>query len=224
MSSSGSAAQLTSTNGPAAPMAELMDLPGDELLPRAVLAGDEHAAVGRRRHGNLLAELAHGTALAHHRVPAIDAGPQRAILGLEPPLPQRVAHRQDGLLERQGFLDEVEGPELRGLHGRLDVRVAGDHDDLRVHMPIAQPLERHQPIDAGQPDIEQHDLIRPPANLIETRLAAVHGVHRVPFVAEHAAKRRPHARLIVDDQNRGHGPLLTVGFSPTPATLPAAQS
>ena len=204
-------------------MAERVDLPRHEFLAGAVLAGDEHAAVGRRRHGDLLAQLAHRTALADHRVAAIDARPQRAILGLEPALPQRVAHRQHGLLERQRLLDEVERPELRGLDRRLDVGVAGDHDDLRVDVPIAQPLERHQAVDARQPDVEQHDLVRLPANLVETRLAAVDGVHRVAFVAEDAAERRPHARFVVDDQNGGHGLLLTWLLTDA-ATLPAARS
>ena len=67
ISSSGIAAQLTSTNGAVPAAAERVDGARDELLAGAVLAVDEHAAVGRRRHRDLLAQLAHRVALADHR-------------------------------------------------------------------------------------------------------------------------------------------------------------
>ena len=40
----------------AVPVAERMNLPRDQLLARPVLAGNQHAAVGRRRHRDLLAQ------------------------------------------------------------------------------------------------------------------------------------------------------------------------
>ena len=178
-----------------------MNLPRHEFFAGAVLARDEHPAIGRRRHRDLLAQFTHRAALADHRVAAIDARAQGAILGLEPALPQRVAHRQHRLLERQRLLDEIERPQLRGLDGRLDVGVARDHDDLRVHVTIAKPFQRHEAVDSWQPDVEQDHLVRPPADLIETRLTAVDGVHRVPFVAQDAAERCPHARFVVNDQD-----------------------
>ena len=73
--------------------AQRVDRAGDQLLARPVLAVDQHAAVGRRRHRHLLAQLAHRVALADHRLMAIDARPQRPVLGLEAPLAQRVRAR-----------------------------------------------------------------------------------------------------------------------------------
>ena len=81
---------------------------------------------------------------------------QRAVLGLEPPLPDGVADDQHGLLERQRLLDEVERAQLDRAHRRLDVAVAGDHHDRRVDLPLAQPRQRGQAVHAGQPDVE-HD-------------------------------------------------------------------
>ena len=112
ISSSGIAAQFTSTNGRRAARLDRVDRPRDQFLAGAVLAVDQHAAVGRRRHRHLLAQLAHRVALAHHRLRAIDARAQRAILGLEPALPQRVADDEHGLVERERLLDEVEGAHL----------------------------------------------------------------------------------------------------------------
>ncbi len=103
------AAQFTSTNGPLRAPAVRVQRARDQLLAGAVLAEDEHAAVGRRRQRDLLAQLAHHRALAHHHVAAIDLGPQVAVLGLEHPLAQGVADDQHGLVERERLLDEVEG-------------------------------------------------------------------------------------------------------------------
>ena len=68
-------------------------------------------------------------------------------------------------------------------------------------MPLAQPLERHQPVDAGQPDVEQDDVVAAPADLLETGLAALDGIDGVALVAQHAAERRAHAGFVVNDQD-----------------------
>ncbi len=107
-----------------APAAQGVHGARDELLARSVLTEDQHAAVGRRRHRDLLAQLPHDEALAHHLAGAIDARAQRAVLGFEVPLPQRVADDEHRLLERQRLFDEVERADLDGLHRRLDVAVA----------------------------------------------------------------------------------------------------
>ena len=88
----------------------------------------------------------------------IDARAQRAVLGLEPALVQRVADDEHRLLERQRLLDEVEGAHLDRADRRLDVAVAGDQHDLRVDLPLAQPRQRREAVHAGQPDVE-HDQI-----------------------------------------------------------------
>ena len=108
ISSSGIAAQLTSTNAAVRRRLSRVDRARDELLAGAVLAVNQHAAIGGRGHRDLLAELAHRVALADHRQIAIDPGAQGAVLGFEPPLSQGVAHDQHGLVERQRLLDEVE--------------------------------------------------------------------------------------------------------------------
>ena len=183
--------------------AQRVDRARDELLAGAVLAVDEHAAVGRRRHRHLLAQLAHRVALAHHRLVAIDAGAQRAVLGLEPALPQRVADDEDGLLERQRLLDEVERAHLDRADRRLDVAVAGDEDDLRVDLPLAQPRQRREAVHARQPDVEHDQIDRPARDALEALFAARDGLDGVALVAQHAAQRRPHAGLVVDDQDGG---------------------
>ena len=134
----------------------------------------------------------------------VDAGAQREVLRLEMPLAQRVADDQDGLLERQRLLDEVEGAHLDRAHGRLDVAVAGDDDHLRVDLPLAHARQRRQAIHAGQPDVEDDDVEGAPAQALEAGLAAVDRVDVVSLVAQHPAQRAADAGLVVNDQNRWH--------------------
>jgi hypothetical protein len=143
-------------------------------------------------------------ALAHHDVLPIDPGTQRAILGFQIALPQRVAHHEHRLLERQWLLDEIERAHLDRPHGRLDVAVARDHHHLRIDAPLPQPLQRHQPVHAGQPDIQHDDVVGRARGTIETFLAAGRRLDIEPLIAQDRAQRRAHARLVVNNQNGGH--------------------
>src|SRR2546427_744980 len=60
-----------------------MDSPGDELLAAAVLAVDQHAAVGGRRCRDLIAERADRRALADDLGPLLEARAERRVLPLE---------------------------------------------------------------------------------------------------------------------------------------------
>ena len=141
----------------------------DELLAGPVLAVDEHAAVGRRRHGDLLAQLDHRMAVADHRELPVDVGPQRAILRFEMPLAKRVPHDEDGLLERERLFDEIERAHLDRANGGLDVSVARDQHDLRVGLALPQALQRREAIDARQPDIEDDEVVRAPRQAVRDR-------------------------------------------------------
>jgi hypothetical protein len=73
--------------------------------------------------------------------------------------------------------------------------------DGRVEAAIAQALERDEPVDARQPDVEQDEVVRAAAHLLQARLAALDDVDVVALVAQHAGQRRAHARLVVDNQD-----------------------
>ncbi len=167
--------------------AHRVDAARDELLAGAVLAVDQHPAVGRRGHRHLLAQLRHHVALAHHRQPAIDVGAQRAVLGLEPPLTDGVADDEHGLLERERLFDEIERAQLDRAHRRLDVAVARNHHHGRVDAALAQPRQRDQPVHSRQPDVEHDDVVRRARHAVEARLA---GLHRLDLVALRRAARR----------------------------------
>ena len=172
---------------PRAPAAHGVDVARHQLLAGAVLAVDQHPAVGRRRHRDLLAQLHHRVALADHRVLRVDLRAQRLIFGLEPPLPQRVADDEHRLLQRQRLLDEIERAHLDPADRRLDVAVPRDHDDLRFDLPLAHARERGEPIHSRQPDVEDDDVVGLAAEALEARFPAVDRIDLVAFIAEDTA-------------------------------------
>ena len=199
------AAQLTSTNGAGAAPAHRVDVARHQLLAGAVLAEDEHAAVRRRGHRDLIAQARHRQALADHRVLRVHLGAQRQVLGLQPALAERVADDEHGLVERQRLLDEVERAHLDGAHRGLDAAVAGDDHHLGVAVPLAHAGQRRQTVHARQPDVEHDHVVGLAAEPIETGFPAVHRVHGVALVAQHAAKGAADAGFVVDDEDgRGH--------------------
>ena len=113
------------------PAALLMDQPGGQLLARPALARDQDPAVGRGDPPDLLPEPLDGLALPDERVAGLEALAELDVLLLEPVLAEGVLDGQDDLVEREGLFQEVEGPELGRLDGRLDRAVAGDDHDLR---------------------------------------------------------------------------------------------
>ena len=150
---------------------------------------------------DLLAQLADLVALADHHEAAIDVRAQCAIFRFELALTERVAHDEDRLVERERLFDEVERAHLDRADGGLDVAVARDDDDFRVDAALAQARQSRQAIDAGQPHVEQDDIHRLASDHGETRFPTRHRLDVVPFVAQHARKRGPHARFVINDQN-----------------------
>ena len=69
---------------------------------------------------------------------------------------------------------------------------------------LARMRERLQPVHSRQPDVEHDDVVPMSCEALEARLAAVHGVHVVSLVAQHAPQRASDTRLVVDDQNGRH--------------------
>ena len=101
----------------------------NELFAGTALTVDQHAAVGRRGDGNLLAQRFHGNAVADNLVAVTQFASQQLVFIFEAALLNGVANQNDDLLKRKWFLDEIEGAELRGPHGCLDCAVTGNHDD-----------------------------------------------------------------------------------------------
>ena len=89
--------------------------------------------------------------------------------------------------------------------------------------PLAQPRQRREPVDAGQPDVEHDHVEAGVQRAVEAGLAGLDGFDLVALVAQHAAKRRPRTP-------GSSSTIRTVGFmkldahSSTHSSLPHSRS
>ena len=236
ISSSGMAAQLTSTNGPSRARRLRVDGARDQLLARAALAVDEDAPVGRRRDGDLLAQLLDEAALADDLLAALELLAQVAVLPLEPPVVERARGGEERLLERQGLFDEVVGAELGGLDGGLDGAVSGDHDDRGLGRRRLISASASRP---SMPGIQMSRKIRSGVSSCEMLQGLRRRPHRedaIALVLQHPAKAGLDRPLVIHDQDvlarhavlRGPrrppgAPLEQSGIMPRPAARARAR-
>ena len=131
---------------------------GHQFLPRARLAVDQHAAVGRRHELNLLAQRLHRNAFAFDHAARRELLLELTVFLLHLPGIDGILDQDEGLVDRERLFEEVVGAQFGGAHRGFDGAVAGDHDDFGSIFEIANLLQRFEAVHSGQPDIEQHDI------------------------------------------------------------------
>jgi hypothetical protein len=184
-----------------APGRERVDGTRDHFLAGAVLTHDEDTAVRRRRRPDLAAELDDRGAGADDLVRPLDALAEQPVLPLEPCVLEGALDDQERLFEGQGLLDKVVGPELRGLHRRLDRAMAGDHHDRQLG-PLALELGEHlEAVHLWQPDVQHHQVRHLLADPCQGLPAGRRSDRPVSLVGEDPGERRADAALVVDDQD-----------------------
>ena len=104
------------------------------------------------------------------------------------------------LLERQGLLEEIEGPELGRLDGGLDRPVARDHHDLGILLAGLDPLQDLEAAHLGEPDVQEDEVEVLALQRLEPCLAGFRGLDREALVLEDPLEGGPDARFVVDDQ------------------------
>ena len=176
----------------------------DQFLAGARLAVDQHATVGGRHQRNLLAKRLHGNTVTHDHALRLQLLPQVAILMAQPPCFDRVFYQDERLFQRERLFRKIVGAQLGGAHSRLDGPVARDHDDLRWILKLADPLQHFQPIDSGQPHIQQDQVEAAFAQQLQTVFAARADAGFVSFVLENAAQGFADTGFVIDDQDVCH--------------------
>ncbi|KAF5043247.1 hypothetical protein DSECCO2_504230 [anaerobic digester metagenome] len=166
-----------------------MDGPGRDLLARPVLAGDEHPGLCGR---DLLDELAQpddarrGADDDRHAFGA-DARAQLPVLALEAGQFQSLAGRDQGVVQGQRLLDEIESPVLQGRDRGLDVSVSGDHDGRGVHALLAHGHEHAHAVEARHPDVQENEVEVPVQGHGQALSPAAGFGHLPALVLENAA-------------------------------------
>ena len=185
------------------PPRQRMNTARDQLLAGAVLAKDEHAAVARRRAIHLLSQRDDPLAFADDFHLLAELRAQARVLLYQRVLAERVAHHQQQALERNGLLDEVVRPQLRGAHGSLDIRVPGDHHGRFSGVQMLELLEDLEPIHPRQPDVEQHQIVALTLEHGEGQLTAARNLNGVALVTQGGGERGAYVGLVVNDQDAG---------------------
>src|SRR5919205_994886 len=175
-----------------------------ELFSRPRLTIDQNSTIGRRDDRDLFAQSTHRHRLAHHRVLARERSSHVGIYQLQPLLPQCIANREHGLLDRERFFDEVKRAELRRAHRGLNVSVARDDHDSRIRSGGAELSQCLESIDAGKPNVEQDATVSALAERFQTLLTGGDGVSVEALVFHHRTQRVANAALVVNYENRIH--------------------
>ncbi len=108
-------------------------------------------------------------------------------------------------LDGERLLDEIERAQLGGFHRGLDGAVAGDDDDHGAvgERALLDAGQRFQAVHAGQPDVQQHQIVGRVVELLAAFFAGGDGVGLVALVFEHAGQRLADERLVIDDEDAG---------------------
>ena len=177
---------------------------GEDPLPAAGLALDQHRALARHRQLRLGREGADRRRGAQEGVglAALLLAPSRRLvsaagsLGLEGALDERHQRR-----ELDGFGEEVLSALLDRAHGEIDRAVAGEHDQRHVRIGALEPGEQIEGVPVGKHEVE-HREVRPV--VAEGGLAARQRrrlLHLVAVGFEEASDGRPHGGLVVDEED-----------------------
>ena len=201
ISSAGMAAQLTSTKARARARREPVHRPRHQLLPRAVLPGDQQPGRRRRHLLDPLDHLPDRGRGSHDLVVPLHDRLERAHLPLQHDVAQRVLERQQDAVRVERLLEEVVGAELGRLDRGGDGPVAGDHHDQGLRVGLAQLRQDRQPVHPRHLHVEQ-DEVRLELGEGVQRLGPGAGQRdRVALVLEQLAQRLAHALLVVHHQD-----------------------
>jgi hypothetical protein len=175
-----------------------------QFLAGTRLAVDQHPSVGRRHQRDLLAQRLHGNAVAHDHAARLKLLLEFQVLAAQPLGLDGILQNDEGALDGERFLQEVEGAEFGGAHCGLDVAVARDHDHLGVVFALHQLFQGLQTVDAGQPDIQQDDVRRLVSQNLDALFTTAGEQGLVAFIRQHALQRAADLRLVIDNQDGLH--------------------
>jgi hypothetical protein len=178
--------------------------PREQLLARAALAQNEHGGVQLRHPVHEVHDVPHGAARPDQEFPVGllgHLGAERHDLPVEVLALGGVAHERAERVVVEILRDVVVGAVLHRLHGRLDLVDGRDHDELDERVILLDDAEDLEAADAGQPDVEQHevDVLFPQQR--QRGFPARRGQDAVVGF-EDRREDLPHPLVVVDDEDR----------------------
>ena len=200
-----------------------------QLLAGAALAVDQDRRPARRRLDDQVEHLPHARALADDLAEAVGVGlqvlPQRAVLGDQPPLRQRVAQDDQHLVVLERLGDVVEGAALHRRDGVLDRGERGDHQHRQVVVDLLDLVERRDAVHARQHDVDDRRVERHRARELEPLGRRRGQAHLVALARQQRLEDLAHDLLVVDDEDGARCASCGSGLRPsTSARLAATAS
>ena len=148
----------------------------------------------------LAADVPHALGLAHHLLP-IDLLLEDLGLGDEVRLVGGVLDGDEDAVQVQGLADEVERAFLDAVHGRVDVGVAGDHDDRGLDPVGDELLKDFSTVHPGHLDVAEDGVVLLLFRHF-TGVGAVFGrIHLVFFHLQDLLEGVADGTLVVNNQN-----------------------
>ena len=191
-----------------------MDELGDQLLPGAAFAGDEHRCVGRGHSTGHFHRAAKGRCRAQHG-DALTVAVLPGKLGLDR---VRLPRHEHGVRRSPEQDLEVRAGEWLGhivprasaqrLETRFHARVAGNHDDNRVGICLETGAQQAHPWDLCHIEIEEHDVELGALEQVAGFVAAPAQRDLVSLVPQHRRAALPERALVVHDQDLDGRPEL----------------
>ena len=186
-----------------APLADPVHVARGQLLAAAALALDEDVRVRVARARQELPQPLYGAALALHGGLGLmleDNAPQGPVLVAEPTVLGGPGHDLVELAQAEGLGDIVEGAELEGLDGGLDLGIARDDDDLGVIALRPHGLQDLDAVLAGHAQVHEDDVELLPGEGPEGGLTVPGSADEVPFPLEPGDDRVGQSWVVLDDQ------------------------
>src|SRR5262245_25690679 len=122
----------------------------------------------------------------------------------KPPVGEGIPCSEKRVPKRQGFFDEIVGAQFSGAYRGCDCRVAGNHNHARLGRFFAQLPECVESVHAGQPYIQEDEIVRGFLDLFQAVLAASYSIGREAFINEDALQRLPDTWLVIDNEDSWH--------------------
>src|SRR6267143_28729 len=171
-----------------------------QFLAGAALAINQHAAVRRCGHGDLLAQRLHRHAVADHLIAMAQFASQQLVFLFQAPLLNRVSNENNYFFEREPLFDEIESTQLRSAHSCFDRAVARNHDDCRRPRRRLQTAQCFEPVHSRKPNVQEHDLQIAGTGTIERLLGGSDGFDVIALLLENRGKRFTDSGLVIHNQ------------------------
>ena len=185
---------------------------GDEFLPGAALAQDEHGGAARRDLPHLLEQVLHRRRLAHDRVEAealVEHLAQVRHLVAQLPVLDQLVDAAPQLVEVDRLRQVIVRADAHRLDRGLDRAEAGDQDHRQVELLGPHPVQERQPVHARHAQVADRQAYPGfPFDERQSRLRVVEHPHAEAGPLERYRHRLTGPGLVIDHDDPwrgGHG-------------------